>query len=568
MDCNHSRVDKSGLSIAEIHCSACSLPASPDSKKCFKNLSKIDCDLLVLNSRNFKRLFHKPFDKKSETILPSFVNYYFSKSCGEILKEYAVDSTLVKIIKSNDSSPVYSIEPSEFNLSIKDITELNKFFERVIDNEFLSEDFSASREKILSIGIKKELVDILSRYSVGFGVLELLFRDSKIQDIFIDSPCTNPIHIVHEDFGECNTNIFISDEELEKICSKLRIISGRPFDGSNPIFNGSIPEYNIRVSGIREPLTFSGTAFAFRKHTSKPFTLPSLIKNGTVTPETAGLLSFLVDGESAILITGSRGAGKTSLMNALLLEVPKSYRMIIVEDTPELPVHLLRENGFKIQHVRTRSTSSDNGFELTTTEAIRSALRLGESVLVIGEVRGEEAKALFEAMRIGSAGKVVLGTIHGSSAFDTFDRVVNDLNVPKSSFKAADVVVSVAGLRDNNSPEKKRKVVSITEIRKNWENSPVLENGFFDLASFKSGKIELNDLSKSEILKRIAFSRNMSFDDVVQNINFRSNVYKLMSDKNLLSLSDIISFKSLYYPLLSQKLSLDIIFRKFAESLE
>ncbi len=552
MLCSHKIVRKSGLNVLEIECSG---NLKLEDKKCLSCIrARGDVgsfDLVILKSKKFSRVYSKEEaegnkKKVKGVVQPFFVRNYFKKTSGEVKASYEIEGGFISIINGEDNNPVYVVKPKEMELSINAINSINELFDRIIDEEFLGENVPEARKKISDTKIDEDLKDVLARYSIGFGVFELLFRDPKIQDVFVDSPCTNPVHVVHEDFGECDTNIYVSEEELDKIASKLRIRTGRPFDASNPIFNGAIEEYGVRVSGIREPLTFDGIAFAFRKHSAKPFTLSRLVKNGTMSSEAAGLLSFLVDGESAILIVGARGSGKTSLMSSLLLEIPKNYRTIIVEDTKELPVKKLRHLGFKIQHVRTRATDFERGYELSTTDAIRSALRLGESALVIGEVRGEEARALFEAMRIGSAGRVVLGTIHGSSAYDAFDRVVNDLKVEKTSFKATDIVVSMAGIRTGTGSEKKRRLVGITEVRKKWSYEPQKEGAFHELAEYKQGQLFVKGIEESEVIARIAFNKNITVKEAKEELNFRKNLIQTMADNDITDAASVIDVKNEY----------------------
>ena len=122
--------------------------------------------------------------------------------------------------------------------------------------------------------------------------------------------------------------------------------------------------------------------------------------------------------------------------------------------------------------------------EMPADEALRTALRLGDSALIVGEVRSLEAKALYEAMRIGALSNVVAGTIHGESAYGVFDRVVNDLGVPKTSFKATDIIPICKSLRSADGLHRFRRMTEITEVRKKWEKNPDREGGFVNLMEY------------------------------------------------------------------------------------
>jgi hypothetical protein len=136
-------------------------------------------------------------------------------------------------------------------------------------------------------------------------------------------------------------------------------------------------------------------------------------------------------------------------------------------------------------------------------------LRLGDSSLIVGEIRSEEARALYEAMRVGALANVVAGTIHGASPYAVFDRVVNDLNVPVTSFKATDCIVVANPIKTPDGLHSWRRVLEISEIRKHWEKDPLAEGGFVNLMKYDVEKDLLEpseDLRNgdSEIIKDIA----------------------------------------------------------------
>jgi len=229
----------------------------------------------------------------------------------------------------------------------------------------------------------------------------------------------------------------------------------------------------------------------------------------------AGLLSFLIDNSATILIAGTRSSGKTSLLGSFLVELSRRARIITVEDTFELPQEALRELGYNVESLKVASALSAPGAEVDAAIGIRSTLRLGDSALFVGEVRSKEAVALFEAMRVGAAANVVAGTIHADSPYGVFDRVVNDIGVPRTSFKAIDIIVVtnpvISGLK------KYKRVLRITEVRKEWENDPLTENAFVDLMVYNpvTDQLEVTDELKngnSDILKRMAGRKRMRED--------------------------------------------------------
>lgn len=379
----------------------------------------------------------------------------------------------------------------------------------------LLEELARMRGMALGEEDLDELTQVLIRYTVGFGLIEVLLADPRVQDITINAPMgQSPVYLVHEEFGECRTNIYPSVQDAESWATKLRIASGRPLDEADPILDTEvlIPGIaNARVGVIAPPLNPSGLAYAFRRHRDKPWTLPLFIERKMLTPLAAGLLSFLVDGNRTLLVAGTRSAGKSSLLGAVMVEVMRRYRIITIEDTLELPVDALRQLGYNIQAMKVAGALSKGESEVPADEGIRTTLRLGDSALIVGEVRSTEAKALYEAMRVGALANIVAGTIHGDSPYGVFDRVVNDLGVPRTSFKATDIIVVANPVKSADGLHKYRRITQITEVRKSWDDDPLRENGFVDLMKYDAttDRLEPTDAllnGDSDIVKAIAGS--------------------------------------------------------------
>ena len=323
-----------------------------------------------------------------------------------------------------------------------------------------------------------------------------------------------------------------------------------------------LPGVRARVAVVSQPLNPSGLAYAFRRHRDKPWTLPLFIKNKMINPLAAGILSFIVDGSRTMLVAGTRSAGKTALLGSLLVEIMRKFRIITIEDTLELPVTALRKLGYNIQPMKVAAALSKGGAEVPAEEGIRTTLRMGDSALIVGEIRSKEALALYEAMRVGALANVVAGTIHGDSPYGVFDRVVNDLQVPITSFKATDIVVVANPIKSADGLHRWRRVTQITEIRKHWEQDPLLENGFVDIMKYDSRTDQLepsDDLinGESEILKGIAGNVKEwagNWDAVWDNIMLRTKIKETLvnfSDKvkmpNLLEADFVVVANDQYH---------------------
>lgn len=393
--------------------------------------------------------------------------------------------------------------------------------------------FAEEQDLPLSTSRIEYLADIFARYTAGFGILEDLLSDARIQDIYVNAPVTNnPLHLV-VDGEEYTSNVYLSVGDIDALSSRFRTLSGRAFSEASPVLDMDLESYHTRVAAISNPLTPRGVAFALRKHRQKPWTLPHFIANHMISAEAAGLLSFLIDGQASLLVAGSRGAGKTSLLSSLILEIPQRFRILTIEDTTEIPVDILQRYGYKIQSLLTKSIASGSGsIEIAPTDALRTALRLGESVLILGEVRGVEARVLFEAMRVGAAGNLIMGTIHGSTTRDVYERVVYDIGIPATSFKAVDAVVITAPIRSEGGIERKRRVTEISEIVKSsWIVDPDPESVFQNIMAYHTSKDELIptallDMGQSEVIKNIAHKWGITVEKAIENIKLRTEIKK------------------------------------------
>jgi len=314
------------------------------------------------------------------------------------------------------------------------------------------------------------LADILCKYSAGYGILETLLEDKLVQDIYVDAPSSQtPVQVVLRSDAhpavrqKCRTNILVGRRDLQGFVSRVKFETGLPFSEAHPVLEADIGHLGARITLVGPPLSDKGVSVAIRKHSEGIWTIPMLIANGSLSPLLASFLWACVIGRRTALVAGSRGAGKTTLLGAMLLEFPLSQRIILLEDTPELSVRRMQALGFDIQALR---FSANTGQSVSSAEdSLRVSLRMGESAIVIGEVRGAEAKVLYESMRAGSAGSAVLGTIHGNSARGVLDRAVEDLGVSERAFSSTDIVVVIGLIRSPDGTRFHRRVTEVAEVR-------------------------------------------------------------------------------------------------------
>jgi len=535
-----------------------------------------------------RRIYHKIF---RADVIPNFTFTRLVSDLprdSEIIDQYEIsnqdyDKSVVTILRRKDEPKfIYHVVPPENALSEDHNMLLNLARSVLIEHQPKAEEFTdAERTRHVFLNISKDLLQdlarskemtlnysdlnklatILVRHTIGFGLVEVLLQDTNLQDISLNAPIPQTeIFVRHQKYDECVSNILPSQEDVDSWAAKFRMISGRPLDEANPILDTQLEIENLRarIAIIQQPLSPDGLSYSIRRHRENPWTLPLFIKNKMINPLAAGLLSFLIDGSRTLLIAGTRSSGKTSLLGSLLLEIIPKLRIIVIEDSLELPVDSMRKLNYDIIRMKVRSALLKTGAEVSAEDGIRTSLRLGDSCLIIGEVRSAEARALYEAMRVGALANVVAGTIHGASPYGVFDRVVNDLEVPATSFKATDIIVVCNPIKSPDGLHSWRRVVSISEVRKHWEKDPLLEQGFVDLMKYDVDKDELVPTQElingdSEIIKDIASNVKGwagNWDAVYDNILLRAKMKKELveiaerSDKDQILESEFIEMSN------------------------
>ena len=281
-------------------------------------------------------------------------------------ERYETDTATIVIGTAEDGELEYNITPNEYIYP----QELDSIVEGTIEHirdEFRKTGGHMDRMRALSLAEDhlwdhedeiievlahdcdvrdaiSELSDVAYRYTIGKGIFDVLLSDGRLEDIYVDAPCErNRIHVTLNNINgsnshvRCRTNLIAGQREMRNLITLLMRESNLPFCESSPVLETDMGDSDARATIVGYPMSPNGDSLAIRKHSQTPWTLSRLIGNGTIDAYTAGVLSFLVDNRSTILVCGARGAGKSSLLSALLFEFPISQRILTIEDTPELP---------------------------------------------------------------------------------------------------------------------------------------------------------------------------------------------------------------------------------------
>src|SRR5437660_2319710 len=308
----------------------------------------------------------------------------------------------------------------------------------------------AERERL-----SREILDEI----FGLGPLEPLLKDHTISDILVN--CFDRVYIERAGKLELTGLSFKDNSHLMQIIERIVSRVGRRVDESSPMVDARLAD-GSRVNAIIPPLAIDGPCLSIRRFAREPVTARQMIENHTLTEPMLELLSAMVKGRLNILISGGTGAGKTTLLNVLSGYIPKSDRIVTIEDAAEL--QLKQEHVVRLE---TRAPNIEGKGAVRQRQLVINSLRMRPDRIVVGEVRAEEAFDMLQAMNTGHEGS--LTTVHANSQRDALARIENmclmaNLNIPERAIRqqicsAVHAVVQIARLSDGT-----RKVITISEI--------------------------------------------------------------------------------------------------------
>ena len=356
---------------------------------------------------------------------------------------------------------------------------ISKYFDlsRLKDEELYSKIEKLVSEQLgdvyISIKERVNLTDELYSSIRGLGLLDMIIKDDDITEVMING--TDEIFIERNGKIEKLKQSFDSQRKLEDIIQRIVGRAGREVNQSNPIVDTRLPD-GSRVSVVLPPVALKGPTLTIRKFSKTPMTVEQLIKYKSITPQIAKVLETLVKAKYNIFISGGTGSGKTTFLNALSNYIPKTERVITIEDSAELQIVGI-ENLVKLE---TRNSNSSGKGMITIRDLIKTSLRMRPERIIVGEVRGAETLDMLQAMNTGHDGS--LSTGHANSTKDMLSRMETMVlmgaeGLPLEAIRqqissAVDIIIHLSRLRDHS-----RKTMEISEVM-----------------GLKDGEIELNPL--------------------------------------------------------------------------
>ncbi|NIO22046.1 MAG: type IV secretory pathway protein [Candidatus Aenigmarchaeota archaeon] len=305
-------------------------------------------------------------------------------------------------------------------------------------------------------GAIEKLKYYLVRDLINYGKIDPFMHDYMVEDISCDGPDI-PVYIWHRQRESIPTNVVFEENDLNSFIVRLAYLAGKHINIANPMLDASLPDGSrIQLTYERE-VTRKGSTFTIRRFRADPLTVSDLISLRTLSPELAAWFWVVMERKTNILIGGGTASGKTTTLNSLSAFFPPDDKIITIEDTAEL----------NIPHQNWISSVVRSGFGVTTSSAeitlfdlLKAAMRQRPDYIIVGEVRGDEAYTLFQAMATGHGG---LSSIHCDSAMAALNRLESaPMNIPRTLMPTLNVIGMQTKLRMKDMSV--RKVSHVVEI--------------------------------------------------------------------------------------------------------
>jgi len=391
---------------------------------------------------------------------------------------------------------------------------------------------------INEIGLRK-IRYYLERDMVGYSKIDAFMYDPQVEDISC-SGVNKPIYLWHRKYENIKTNVIYPEaEELDDFVMKVVHRAGKHVSIAYPIVDLTLPKkHRLAVSFGRET-TPAGTSFTIRKFREDPLTIIDLIENETIDETIAAYLWLLMDYKMSVMIAGATGAGKTTALNAIACLTNPEYKMISIEEVAE--INLTHENW--TSNIARPGFGAEKQGEITLYDLIKASVRHRPDMILVGEIRGEEAYVLFQALATGHGG---LCTIHADEVETTLKRLTQPpMNIPSSISSLMNCMIIVKRIRPSAFVESSnrfacRKFVRIAEIK----DADAIHNVFRWNPSMDSFQ---HDLEDSYLLSRIARDLDVSVDVLFEELEKRKQILSKMLERGIRDFRSVSIVLSRYH---------------------
>ena len=451
------------------------------------------------------------------------------------IKYELIEPTLLQE-EENQLEEIKAILVEEIDVNLKEIGTRDKA------EEYLK---TKIREIIKDYRLKiaEEAVDKLMYYIIrdflGYGKIDPLMKDPLIEDISADG-VNIPIYVWHRDYESLPTNIlFKNSEELNSFIVRLAYLARKNISLAIPILDASLPDGSRIQMTYGNEITRRGSTFTIRRFRVDPLTISDLISLGTISSEMAAYFWYAIENRASILVAGGVASGKTTILNCFSMFIKPGLKLVSVEDTAEL--NLPHENWIPSVARTGFGDAGNRAGAITLFDLLKAAVRQRPDYLLVGEVRGEEAYTLFQAMATGHLG---MGTIHGESASSVIHRLGSEpMNIPKPLLTMIDAIT--VQLRTEVDGKPARRTRAVTEIvGLDPKTRELLTNEVYRWDA-RNDTFEYS--GHSHILEEKMKRKGLNEKEVLEELHKRKTVLDWMVKNGIRKYTDVVSVIRDYY---------------------
>lgn len=365
----------------------------------------------------------------------------------------------------------------------------------------------------------------LNRDFLGFGYIHVIMNDPMIEDLSVNGVGI-PVYVWHRKYESMPTNLTFTDEAtLDNLIVKLTHLSSKHISTAFPILDAMLPGKDRLAATFRREVSPKGGSFTIRRFREEPFSIIDLVEMNTINEELAAYFWMLIENRMTLAIIGGTGAGKTSTLNAFASLVKPQMKIVTVEEIPE--INIPHDNWVQLVSRESYGLGATKTGEVTLFDLVRTSLRYRPDYIVVGEIRGEEAFVLFQALATGHGG---LTTLHA----DNLDYAVKRLTSPPMNVSKTYVpLINMACMIERvQLPSQQgnisfgRRLTSVTEIVDMGEYRQIAKwNPATDTFAV--------DFKNSNQMQKIALRQGSTINDVLKELGRRIVYLRDLRAKNI-----------------------------------
>jgi flagellar protein FlaI len=449
--------------------------------------------------------------------------------------KYILDELQLDSMERSIYNHILEILLAEIESPKEEITDPRKFFAQ--EAKKIVDKYRISLGWLPDVSWYKILYHA-ERDLVGFGKIDPLMRDPNIEDISCDG-VNKSVYIWHRVFESIETNLqFENDEDVDNLVVKLVHMAGKHVSSAFPIVDASLPGKHRLAVAYRREITPFGTAFTIRKFREDPYSIIDLINIGTFTEEMAAYLWICLENRASVMVLGGTAAGKTTALNALGCLVKPGSKIMTIEETAEL--NLSHENWVSLIARQSYGLGGSSVGEVALFDLVKTCMRHRPDLMIVGEVRGQEAYVLFQALATGHGG---MCTMHAENVQSAVRRLTQKpMDISPAYIPLMNIVMSVQRVHLVKNGQKKayRRVLSVNEIidAEKYVN-PFKWDPIKDQQTI--------DLDSSFLLINFSERLGITREQLVTELNRRTEVLRWMRKNDIRSYKEVATNIAEYY---------------------